>query len=559
MLFHKASKAGQDDGQGKSAHWKAELIRPVQAEKEPPCRARCPSGTDIRGWLASIAQRERRGLDRDAALDLAWTQLAHHNPLPAVLGRVCPHPCENECNRAAREGAVAIHALERYVGDWGIERGLALPRLQAALKPRRIGVVGAGPAGLSFAYQMARRGHAVTLYEHQPKPGGMLRYGIPDYRLPRTVLDAELARILDLGVEPRFGVRIGRDISLDELRSRHEALFIGIGASAPLHLRIEGEEGQGVWSGIELMERYNESDPPQLGARVVVVGGGNTAVDAARAARRLGAEVTVLYRRTRNEMPAIDEEVDDALGEGIEIHYLAAPIAVLRGPQGPVGLTVQRMAVGQPDASGRARPVPIPGDTYELDMDSLVVAVSQQSDWSGLGALESTAKVNADELGAIGARAFCGGDARRLGTVAKAVGDGRRAAEALSMLLEGATPSPPAHRPPVRPEAMHLNLYPSAPRVETRTTPREHWLAEPHSEIHRRISGDELDAEVRRCLSCGSCFGCEHCFMYCVAQAYEPSASGGPGAYFRYDASLCEGCGKCIEICPCGFLSPAID
>jgi len=555
MLFRKLSKTNH----GSEDRWKAELIRPFQAEKLPPCRVACPSGTDIRSWLATVAQRDKLGLDRESALDLAWTQLVHYNPLPSVLGRVCPHPCETECNRSAREGAVAVHASERYVGDWGIERALALPRLPPTPNPEPIGVIGSGPSGLSFAYQMARRGHTVTLYEHQPKPGGMLRYGIPDYRLPRAVLDAEIGRILDLGVELQLPVRVGQDLSLEELRSRHRAFFIGIGATAPLHLRIEGEEGPGIWVGTEFMDRYNKSDPPMLGPRVVVIGGGNTAIDAARAARRLGAQVTVLYRRTRREMPAIHEEVDAALAEGIDIHYLAAPIAVQRNVQGPVGLTVQRMAMGEPDPSGRARPVPILGETYDLPVDSLIAAVSQQPDWRGFEALESAGKIKADAFGVIDECAFCGGDALSLGTVAKAVGAGRSAAEALCTLLEGATPSAPAQRIALRPQGMHLDLYTAAPRVELRTIPRERWLAEPHSEIDLPISADEFDAEVRRCLSCGGCFGCEHCFIYCNAQAYTRSESAGPGAYFRYDAAACEGCGKCIELCPCGFLSPATE
>jgi NADPH-dependent glutamate synthase beta subunit-like oxidoreductase len=324
-----SSKRPGDDA-GMSAppgedRFRLSLRVPAQLEKAPPCQAGCPNGNDVRGWIGLIAQHEKTGMTRERAYTAAWRQLAENNPFPATLGRVCPHPCEAHCSRAEREGAVAINALERFLGDWAIAHGLELPRTDAETLPESIGVVGAGPAGLSFAYQMARRGYHVTVYERSSKAGGMLMHGIPEYRLPEEVVAAEVQRILDLGVELRLDTGVGRDVSLAELRARHPVLFLGIGAQSALGLGIPGETGPDVWRGTEFLDLLNAGKRVEVGRRVVVVGGGNSAVDAARSARRLGAKVTLLYRRTRHEMPAGDEEVDEAIEEGVHLVLLAAP------------------------------------------------------------------------------------------------------------------------------------------------------------------------------------------------------------------------------------------
>jgi len=372
--------------------------RPQAVDKLPPCVGDCPSGNDVRGWLTAIALREKHGLSLEEAFDQAWMIEVETNPFPGVMGRVCPHPCEQVCNRTHKDGAVAINSVERTIGDWGIERNLELPALGGEGPfEERIAVVGAGPSGLSCAYQLARRGYKVTIFDAFEKPGGMLRYGIPAYRLPREVLDAEIQRILDQGVELRSNVSVGKDVTLDELREQYDAVFVGIGAHSGKLMGIPGEDGPGVFTGTEFLNKANSGKDVGIGNKVVVVGGGDTAIDAARVSlrlgpdaaavsRRMGAEVTILYRRTRAEMPAIEREIEEALEENINIEYLAAPVKVIRDADGKITkLAVQRMELGEPDDSGRRRPLPIEGDVYEMETDTLVMAVSQAPDWATLG------------------------------------------------------------------------------------------------------------------------------------------------------------------------------
>ncbi|TFH64126.1 MAG: FAD-dependent oxidoreductase, partial [Gemmatimonadales bacterium] len=333
---------------------------PVQREKSAPCQVGCATSGDVRGWVGIIAQREKMGLSHDDAYARAWRMITEVNPFPSVMGRVCPHPCEDHCNRSALDEPLAINAMERFLGDWALVEALPLERLETGSRDEWIGVVGAGPSGLSFAYQLARRGYRVTVYEGREKAGGMLRYGIPDYRLPPAVLEAEIARILELGVELKLDTLIGRDVTLEELRERHHALYLGIGAQRGRGLGIPGEDGAGMWTGTEYLNRVNQGEHVELGSSVAVIGGGNTAVDAARAARRSGALVTLLYRRSREEMPAISHEIDDALEEGVELVLLSAPVRLEREDGQPKTLVVHRMELGDPDASGRRRPVPLP-------------------------------------------------------------------------------------------------------------------------------------------------------------------------------------------------------
>lgn len=542
-------------------------LRPVAVLKEPPCIGHCPSGNDIRGWLTIIAQREKLGLSLDEACTRAWRIEVETNPFPAVMGRVCPHPCEGECNRKVKDGAVAINSVERFIGDFGLEHALALPRLTAEPKPQKVAVVGAGPSGLSCAYQLARRGYPVTVFEAFEKPGGMLRYGIPEYRLPRQVLDGEIQRIADLGVEIRCGTTIGGDVSLDDLRREYQAVFVGIGAHKGRNLGIAGEEGAGVYTGTEFLNRANRGESVALGRHVVVVGGGDTAIDAARVSlrlgsdvaavsRRMGAGVTVLYRRTRAEMPAIGREIEEALEEGIRIEYLAAPVRVVRNGDGQMtGIVVQRMALGEPDASGRRRPVPIEGDTYEIEADTLITAVSQEPDWSSLGTAEVKGSwLEVDEWGHTGMPdVWSGGDSVGLGLATISIGQGRKAAEAIDAALRGVEPTKPAPLPRVGPERIKLDYYEPKPRAERTVLGPEDRLARPTEEVDKGITDEAALFETTRCFSCGSCFGCERCWMYCQNNCVK-KLTPEPGHYYKIDLTVCDGCKKCAEECPCGFL-----
>jgi formate dehydrogenase major subunit len=535
-------------------------FRPAQKEKTAPCQTGCATSGDVRRWIAAVAQREKLGLSREEAYTRAWETIADVNPFPSVMGRVCPHPCESGCNRSSLDEPLAINAMERFLGDWALAESLPLPRLFPDPREEWIGVVGAGPSGLSFAYQMARRGYRVTVYEGREKAGGMLRYGIPDYRLPPEVLDGEIDRILDLGVELRLDTRVGRDVSLEELRSRHAALYLGIGAQQGRGLGIPGEEGPGVWTGTEYLGRVNRGEEVDLGAKVVVVGGGNTAVDAARTARRSGASVTLLYRRSREEMPAIAHEVEDALEEGVSLLLLAAPVRLERenGRLGP--LHVQRMELGEPDSSGRRRPVPVPGSEFEISVDSVIAAVSQEPDLDGLAGLRGNGGwLTPAEDGSLEEGLWAGGDARELGIAGFAIAQGRRAAEALFQRLTGMPPKPsPADGAGiVGPEGINLAHLESKPAAHPpRMTPSDR-LGRPLAEVQGVISEEQFLEEAGRCFSCGSCFGCQQCSMYCTAGCYLKLEEVRPGMYLALSLDQCEECGKCVEVCPCGFLEVA--
>jgi len=538
-----------------SNEFQASLRWPEQREKFPPCQAACPSGNDIRGWIAIITQSGAQGLGPDDACILAWNRLVSSNPFPATMGRVCPFPCETRCNRTHKDGSVAIHALERYIGDWALRNGLALPRLETRPQHESVGVIGAGPAGLSFAWQMARRGYPVTVYEAAPEPGGMLRYGIPSYRLPKHICEGEIQRILDLGVDLRLNTRIGREVTLAELYNRHSGLFLGIGAQQGRSLRIPGEEGPGVWTGVDYLNLVNRGQKVDVGERVVVVGGGNSAINAARMARRSGAAVFLLYRRTREEMPAIESETEDALQEDVNIEYLAAPREILREGGRIRALIIQKMRLAEPDKSGRRRPVPAPGAEYELPVDSVIAAISQEPEWEDLDDLNPGGIwMECDATGRAGDRLWAGGDVLGLGIASRAIGQGRQAAEAMHVHLRGLDATENPRELAIPRDQIRLDYYAEQSPVKPPSRPPEEWLSDPEREICLTIAEHQFRQEISRCFSCGLCFGCQRCWMYCNPSSYTPLREPGPGAYFSLDLDSCEGCGKCIEVCPCGFL-----
>jgi formate dehydrogenase major subunit len=528
---------------------------PEQREKLPPCQDACPSGNDIRGWIATITQAGAQGLSPEAARTRAWKRLVAANPFPATMGRICPSPCETRCNRSHKDGAVAIHALERYIGDWALRNRLALPRLEAAPRHEAIGVIGAGPAGLSFAWQMAHRGYPVTVYEAAPEPGGMLRYGIPAYRLPENVRDAEIRRILDLGVELRTNTRVGREVSLADLYARHGGLFLGIGAQQGRSLRIPGEEGPGVWTGVDYLNRVNRRQQVDTGDRTVVIGGGNSAINAARAVRRRGATAFLLYRRTREEMPAIESEIEDALREDVRIEYLSAPREILREGGRIRALIVQKMQLTEPDESGRRRPVPVPGAEYELPVDSVIAAISQEPAWEYLDELGPRGIwMECDPTGRVGERLWAGGDVLGLGIASRAIAHGRRAAAAMHAQLRGLAATEQPRGLPIMQDQIRLDYYAAQSPVMPPARPPQEWLREPEREIRQTITEDLFRRELGRCFSCGLCFGCQRCWMYCNPASYTPLREPGPGSYFSLELDSCEACGKCIDVCPCGFL-----
>ncbi|MDP8238854.1 MAG: NAD(P)-binding protein [Candidatus Hatepunaea meridiana] len=528
--------------------------RPYQIEKLAPCMDGCPQGTDIRGFMMKIAQAEKYEMPQDQAFKEAWEILTKTNPLPAVCGRVCPHPCEDDCNRKEKEGALGINNVERFLGDWALDHNLKLVKLTDDEHPEKIAVIGAGPAGLACAYHLARRGYMVTIFESFPNVGGMLRYGIPEYRLPRDIIDAEVQNILDMGVELKTNVTIGKDIPYDQLQKDFDAIFVGIGAHGGKLLRAPGEDAPNVYSGVEYLRKVNSGNPPEIGDKVVVIGGGDTAVDAARVALRLGAEVTILYRRTRNEMPAIEEEIVGAEDEKIIFHFLAAPIEVIQKDGIAVEMRCQRMELGEPDSSGRRRPVPIEGDEFTIPVTAVIAAISQEPAWGGLDHLhEGRDWVKVDEFGKTKYdKTYGGGDVLDLGLVTGAIYQGRRSAETIHNHFRGIESTEEEKQEIIKADKIILSYYEEMQRREREEVAPEDRFKNPWAEITSTLSENDVIAEAKRCMSCGVCFDCGACWSYCGENAIVKPIT--PGELYTIKFEFCNGCDKCAENCPCGFL-----
>jgi formate dehydrogenase major subunit len=529
-------------------------LRPRYIEKTPPCIGNCPSGTDIRGVLTTIAQAEAYGRTTEQAYEIAWRMILENNPFPATCGRVCPHPCEAGCNRNDKDAPVAINAIERFLGDFALAKGLKPSVLTEEKFPEKVAVVGAGPAGLSCAYHLARRGYSVTVFEAFSKAGGMLRYGIPEYRLPRNVLDAEIKRIEDMGVEIKCNTVVGRDISLDQLKSGYQAVFVGIGAHKGMKLRVPGEDAPNVYTGTEFLNKVNSGDKVEVGGKVLVVGGGDTAIDAARISKRLGADVTIVYRRTRNEMPAIAPEIEGALEEGVKIEFLAAPVEIVLENGRAVGMKCIRMELGEPDASGRRRPVPKPGSEFVIEATTIIAAISQEPNFDGFTMLkEGKDWIKADEWGATKAEGiYSGGDDIELGLVTIAVSQGRFAAEAIDARFRGRQLEKRQRPPIIKSDKMKLSWYKEAARNERQKVPPQERGFD--TEIEKGLTEQQALDEAKRCMSCGMCMDCETCWMYCTNSCFVKLPKG---QHYKVKLELCNGCKKCAEECPCGYIEMA--
>ena len=531
--------------------------RPQHVEKTAPCMAACPNKTNIRGIITTIAQAEKKEKPKEQAYLEAWNMLVEKNPFPSTCGRVCPHPCEAECNRKDKDGAVAINNIERFLGDYAVEKNLPLPKLTEDARSEKIAVIGAGPAGFSCAYQLARRGYPVTVFEAFPKAGGMLRYGIPDYRLPQDVLDSEIQKLLDLGIELKTNTIIGKDVDYKDLQKDYKAIFVGIGAHKGYNLGIEGEDAANVYTGTDFLNRINRGETVDVGNQVIVIGGGDTAIDAARVCRRLGAEVTILYRRTRNEMPAIEEEIVGAEEEDVKFHFLAAPIKVIKDGDMAVKMVCQQMELGEPDASGRRRPVPIEGQTFEVDLTCLIPAISQEPEFEGLEDLregrdwvktDDNFKTKIDGI-------YGGGDVLNLGLVTIAIYQGRIAAykiheEITGEKIEGIDDN--ATKNVISVDKMMLNYYEEKLRNESHGMEPSERLKSLEAEIMQTLTEEQFLDETKRCMSCGSCFECGQCWSYCQDNAIvKPLIQGQP---YKFKLEFCKGCDKCAENCPCGYI-----
>jgi NADPH-dependent glutamate synthase beta subunit-like oxidoreductase len=505
--------------------------RPHYVALLPPCNHACPAGENIQAWLALAQGGDYRG---------AWETLMADNPLPATHGRVCYHPCESACNRAELDAAVSTHAVERFLGDMATAEGWTVPVAQAT--GRRILVVGAGPSGLSAAYHLARFGHQVEIREAGPLPGGMLHFGIPAYRLPRADLLAEIGRIERMGVRIVLNHKV-TDLLAERDAGRFEAVFVAIGAHVGKHADIPARDAVRVLDAVALLRETSSGAKPLLGRRVVVYGGGNTAMDAARTLRRLGAEeALIVYRRDRAHMPAHEFEADEALAEGVKIKWLTT-IKEIVGP----ALTVERMAL---DDKGRPQPT---GELETLEADAVVLALGQDSDSGFLrqvpGVEFKSDTVVVDRQMMTGhPGVFAGGDmvpAER--TVTVAVGHGKKAARCIDAWLRGTTYEKPASLSLVTFDMLHLPVFSNVdPAVQQHLADQDSVSG--FEEVLAGLGASEARHEARRCLSCGNCFECDNCFAACPEQAI---AKLGPGLGYSVDSAKCTGCGTCFEQCPC--------
>ncbi|MHB8792112.1 MAG: NAD(P)-binding protein [Thermoleophilia bacterium] len=535
-------------------------VCPVYVRRMPPCRNACPSSEDIRGHLTRVAQSQLRGQDLEESLDEAWHIIADKNPFPAVIGRICPHPCESACNRKRHDWPVAIHSMERFIGDRGLDRGLKLRRLAAAESAnRRVAVIGAGPSGLSCAYQLVRRGYAVTVFEAAATAGGMLRRAVPEYRLPRKILDAEIANIVRMGVEMRFGARLGQEIMLDDVRSAHDAVYIALGAWQSHRLEIEGEDLPGVQTALDFLRRAGDREIPSLeGKKAIVIGGGNAAIDAARSARRLGAEVVLAYRRGRFEMPAIPDEAAAAESEGVRFELQTLPRLISADEddaESGLRVTLLRTEPGEPDSSGRRQPVPVEGSDFESTSDIVIVAIGQKPDLSGAEAVAAApdglpaGPTQPTSLTGV----FAGGDLLGPDYATTAIGQGRKAAAAIHEFLKGGTYREPHVPRPIEATEMRLDYYPHLVRNDQAERPPDERLAD-FREIALPLSRKEAVAESHRCLSCGLCLLCDRCRIYCPREAISKDATRPQGLNMFTDYTRCSGCTICWMTCPCHYI-----
>ncbi len=514
--------------------------RPVYLDLLPPCNNACPAGENIQAWLALVVAGKHRK---------AWQKLVEENPMPAIHGRVCYHPCESSCNRTQVDSPVSIHAVERFLGDLAIEKEWEFEPV-IGTTGKRVLVVGAGPSGLSAAYHLRRLKHEVEIFEAGPLPGGMMHFGIPAYRLPRNILMAEILRIEKMGVKIRLNYKV-EDILREKEAGNFDAVFVAIGAHIGKKTDIPARDAGQIFDAVSFIRDVELGQAPKIGRRVAVYGGGNTAMDAARIAKRLGAEeALIIYRRDREHMPAHDFEAAEALSEGVKIHWLRTIKSI---DQQSFTVEVMRIENG--------RPVPT-GEVETLEADSLILALGQDTDTDflkkapGMAIKEDGTVVVGPDMMTSCAGVFAGGDmvpGERSVTIA--VGHGKKAARFIHSFLEAEPYVKPEKKPVAGFEKLHVWYRTEAPvqeqpHLDLETATRD------FSEIVGGLSEKEARNEAGRCFSCGNCFECDGCFGACPEEAV---IKLGPGQRYLFNYDLCTGCAVCFEQCPCHAIEMTLE
>lgn len=519
------------------------FFAPVYADRTAPCSVSCPLSVPVNRYMHLV----REGRWREA-----WEIIVAANPLPAVTGRVCYHDCESGCNRKEFDEALNIHSIERFIGDAAIDEAWPLARPAGKIDGPPVAVVGSGPAGLGCAYALRSRGYPVVVYERESAPGGMLRLGVPEFRMPRRLLDAELARLENIGVE----FRCGRDVSdFEKISGSSRAVFLATGAHGARDPGVEGAHLEGVHFGLDFLKKYNSGRPASPGKRLAVIGGGNTSLDVARAGLRLGARVEVYYRRTESEMPAHPEELDEARGEGVGFSFQVAPLALLSAGSGRVGgVRLVRMRQGAPDDSGRARPVPVEGSEFEVTAEAVVFAIGERPELDYLAGRgeRSAGRLAIDPFFRTSLTGvFAGGDlVPGDNSVSHALADGIAAGRNMHRLFQSFDPGGAlaADGRPVAADDLNFDYFRRAPRVN----PVSHLREKPrdNAETSATLAESQAREEASRCFNCGTCVDCDTCLVFCPDLAIYCREGD-----YLVRTEYCKGCGICAEECPRGVIS----
>ncbi|MCP4583225.1 MAG: FAD-dependent oxidoreductase [candidate division Zixibacteria bacterium] len=515
----------------KTGSWRSST--PLHKDKTPPCNFNCPAGENIRGYIDLIKEKK---------LEDAFKLLTDANPLPSVCGRVCFHPCQANCNRHGFDTEIQVRLLEKFIGDWALENEIKIPVPE--MTEKKIAVIGAGPAGLAAAHYLRLNGLNVTMFDENSLPGGILRYGIPGYRLDKDVLQAELKRVM-AGIEFKANMRFGRDFDTGDLLD-HDAVFLASGAHQSKSLRVGGDDQVGIESGLDFLKSVNSGEKINLERKTVaVIGGGNTACDVARTAYRLGADVQVVYRRTEKEMPAFAEEIEQLKSEPIKLELLATPVRVENLSTGRLKVFLTKMKLGEPDQSGRRSPIPIDGEGFELIVDKMFAAIGEDPDLSFFPEVSKSDNGGFDFTKIdkrLRDKLLVGGDLLpNPRTVAHAIGSGRLAAEKIVAMLEGSKFEPSQDVIEVAGfEDVNHHYFSKVNEIKWKTA---------------LVDGGNIDgvdkavAEANRCFSCGVCSKCDNCYNFCPDLAVIKTSAG-----YEVNLDYCKGCGICANECPGGSL-----